>query len=78
MTRISSVPGAGRPKSAARIGIGGSVGSGKTALIEALLPRMNSRGIEVAAVTSGLFTKEDALRLAQDLRGDLVRKHMSL
>lgn len=48
---------------AARIGIGGPVGSGKTALIERLLPAMVARGTEVAVVTNDLVTKEDAERL---------------
>ena len=47
----------------ARIGIGGPVGSGKTALIEALIPVFADRGIEVAVVTNDLVTKEDARRL---------------
>ncbi len=49
--------------SAARIGIGGPVGSGKTALIERLIPELGRRGIECAVVTNDLVTKEDALRL---------------
>lgn len=47
----------------ARIGIGGPVGSGKTALIEALIPVFRDRGIELAVVTNDLVTKEDARRL---------------
>ena len=47
----------------ARIGIGGPVGSGKTALIEALIPEFKARGIEIAVVTNDLVTKEDARRL---------------
>ena len=49
--------------SAARIGIGGPVGSGKTALIEALIPRFAARGVSLAVVTNDLVTKEDAERL---------------
>lgn len=49
--------------SAARVGIGGPVGSGKTALIEKLLPLLKARGTEVAVVTNDLVTKEDAERL---------------
>ena len=41
---------------AARVGIGGPVGAGKTALIEALLPRLSARGNEVAVVTNDLVT----------------------
>ena len=48
---------------AARIGIGGPVGSGKTALIEALLPVLDRRGIDLAIVTNDLVTEEDAERL---------------
>jgi len=48
---------------AARVGVGGPVGSGKTALIERLIPRFMARGIELAVVTNDLVTKEDAERL---------------
>ena len=52
-----------KPTSAARIGIGGPVGSGKTALIEALIPVLGARGIDLAVITNDLVTKEDAERL---------------
>ena len=52
-----------KPASAARIGIGGPVGSGKTALIEALIPLLAARGVDLAVVTNDLVTKEDAERL---------------
>src|SRR6478672_12715132 len=48
---------------AARVGIGGPVGSGKTALIERLIPVLTDRGIDLAVVTNDLVTKEDAERL---------------
>src|SRR3981189_124610 len=48
---------------AARVGIGGPVGSGKTALIEALIPVLQRRGVDLAVVTNDLLTKEDADRL---------------
>ncbi len=47
----------------ARIGIGGPVGSGKTALIEKLIPIFGKRNLEVAIVTNDLVTREDAERL---------------
>lgn len=47
----------------ARVGIGGPVGSGKTALIEALIPLFAARGVELAVVTNDLVTREDARRL---------------
>ena len=50
-------------KSAARLGIGGPVGSGKTALIEGIVPLLQAQGIEVAVVTNDLLTTEDADRL---------------
>jgi urease accessory protein len=52
-----------RETSAARIGIGGPVGSGKTALIEGLIPILTARGVDLAVVTNDLVTKEDAERL---------------
>ena len=48
---------------AARVGIGGPVGSGKTALIEALIPIFTSSNIQLGVVTNDLVTKEDANRL---------------
>lgn len=48
---------------AARVGIGGPVGSGKTALIEALLPRFAEREVEVGVITNDLVTREDAERI---------------
>jgi urease accessory protein len=49
--------------SPARIGIGGPVGSGKTALVERLIPALRARGLDLAVVTNDLVTKEDAERL---------------
>ena len=50
-------------QSAARIGIGGPVGSGKTALVERLIPAFHDADYEVAVVTNDLVTREDAERL---------------
>jgi urease accessory protein len=47
----------------ARVGIGGPVGSGKTALLEMLIPRFQSRGVDLAVVTNDLVTREDAERV---------------
>lgn len=46
-------------KSTVRVGIGGPVGSGKTALVEALCRRLTSE-FSVAVVTNDIFTREDA------------------
>ena len=53
----------GKGPGPARVGIGGPVGSGKTAVIEQLLPRLRDRGIITAVVTNDLVTREDAERL---------------
>ena len=50
-------------QTAARIGIGGPVGSGKTALVEQLIPAFHKAEYEVAVVTNDLVTREDAERL---------------
>ena len=42
-----------------RVGIGGPVGSGKTALMDALCRRFRDR-YEVAALTNDIYTREDA------------------
>jgi urease accessory protein len=46
-----------------RLGIGGPVGSGKTALIEQLVPYLQKQGRQVAVVTNDILTQEDAERL---------------
>ncbi len=48
---------------AARVGIGGPVGSGKTALIERLIPVLARRGVSLAVITNDLVTAEDAERV---------------
>lgn len=47
----------------ARVGVGGPVGSGKTALVERLIPALAARGIELAVITNDLVTQEDAERI---------------
>jgi len=47
-----------------RVGIGGPVGSGKTALMEQLCKRLRSR-FEIAAITNDIYTKEDARILVE-------------
>ncbi len=42
-----------------RVGVGGPVGSGKTALIDTLCKSMRSR-YEIAVVTNDIYTREDA------------------
>jgi urease accessory protein len=52
------------PHGPLRVGIGGPVGSGKTALMEALCRAFRDR-YEVCAITNDIYTKEDALILAR-------------
>src|SRR3954468_16033946 len=48
-----------KDKQALRVGVAGPVGSGKTALMDALCKRLRDQ-YEVAAVTNDIYTKEDA------------------
>jgi urease accessory protein len=47
------------PHGPLRVGIGGPVGSGKTALMEVLCKRMRDR-YDLCAITNDIYTKEDA------------------
>jgi urease accessory protein len=47
-----------------RVGIGGPVGSGKTALMEQLCKRLRDR-LNIAAITNDIYTKEDARILVE-------------
>ena len=49
-------------KQALRVGVGGPVGSGKTALVDTLCKRLRDR-FEIAVVTNDIYTREDALFL---------------
>ena len=42
-----------------RVGVGGPVGTGKTALMDALCKRFSPR-YDIAAITNDIYTKEDA------------------
>ena len=57
--------------STCRIGVGGPVGSGKTALIEALTPRLLERGYKVLIITNDIVTTEDAKHVRKTLKGIL-------
>lgn len=50
-----------------RVGIGGPVGSGKTALIEALVPVLIGRGHRPAVITNDIYTQEDAHHVRRTL-----------
>jgi urease accessory protein len=55
-----------------RIGVGGPVGSGKTALVEALVPRLIDRGHRPLVVTNDIITFEDAEHVRRTLAGLLA------
>ena len=59
-----------------RIGIGGPVGSGKTALIEAVTPRLLEMGYKVLVITNDVVTTEDAKHVRKMLKGILVEERI--
>jgi urease accessory protein len=67
-------PAATQRKDTLRVGVGGPVGSGKTALVDALCKRMRSAH-EIAVVTNDIYTREDAefLIRSQALTPDRIR-----
>ena len=54
-----------------RVGIGGPVGSGKTALIERLVPLLMAAGRSVLVVTNDIVTREDERHVKATLAGVL-------
>jgi urease accessory protein len=68
MSRFAGV----RAPGIARIGIGGPVGSGKTALIEELVPLLIAAGHSPLVVTNDIFTSEDAQHVRRTLAGVLA------
>lgn len=63
-------------KNTCRIGIGGPVGSGKTALIETLTPRLLAKGLKVVIITNDIVTTEDAQHVRRILRGTLAQERI--
>src|SRR4249919_804632 len=63
-------------KKIVRIGIGGPVGSGKTALVEALTPHLIDRGAKVLIVTNDVVTTEDAKHVQRTLKGVLIEERI--
>jgi urease accessory protein len=56
---MNALPKLDPPKSPLRVGVGGPVGSGKTALMDALCKAFRTR-YDIAAITNDIYTKEDA------------------
>jgi len=61
-------------KKITRIGVGGPVGSGKTAIIEAITPVLIDMGVKVLIITNDVVTTEDAKHVQRTLKGILVEE----
>jgi urease accessory protein len=49
------------------VGIGGPVGSGKTALIERVVPILSAKGYKIGIISNDVVSKEDAERIRKNL-----------
>lgn len=63
-------------KKIVRIGVGGPVGSGKTALIEAITPMLINMGVRMLVITNDVVTTEDAKHVQRTLKGVLVEERI--
>lgn len=63
-------------KKITRIGIGGPVGSGKTAIIECITPKLLDLGVKVLIITNDVVTTEDAKHVQRTLKGVLVEERI--
>src|SRR4029077_4915364 len=63
-------------KKITRIGVGGPVGSGKTALIEAMTPLFIDMGVRILIITNDVVTTEDAKHVQGTLKGILVEERI--
>lgn len=63
-------------KKISRIGVGGPVGSGKTAIIEAITPELVRMGAKILVVTNDVVTTEDAKHVQRTLKGILVEERI--
>src|ERR671918_2883854 len=53
-----------------RVGIGGPVGSGKTMLIEQIVPILSAKGYKAGIISNDVVSKEDAERMRRNLVTD--------
>src|SRR3981081_1921389 len=60
-----------------RVGVGGPVGSGKTALIEQLVPRLVASGRKVLDVTHEIFCREDEMHVRATLDGVIEQSRIA-
>jgi urease accessory protein len=68
---MASENGANGARRPFRVGVGGPVGSGKTALIEALVPLVIARHFSPVVITNDIFTQLDAEHVRATLAGVL-------
>lgn len=59
-----------------RIGVGGPVGSGKTAIVEAITPKLMGLGVRILIITNDVVTTEDAKHVQRTLKGVLVEERI--
>jgi urease accessory protein len=59
-----------------RVGVGGPVGSGKTALIERVVPLLVGSGRSVVVLTNDILTREDEMHVKRSLRGVLAEERV--
>lgn len=60
-----------RNRSIPKLGIGGPVGSGKTRLIEILVPILSKKGYRCCIISNDVISKEDAERMKRTLATEL-------
>src|SRR5580765_1635340 len=63
-------------KKITRIGVGGPVGSGKTAIIEAMTPIFFKMGVKILIITNDVVTTEDAKHVRRTLKGVMVEERI--
>jgi urease accessory protein len=63
-------------KKITRVGVGGPVGSGKTALIEAITPLLIDMGVRILVITNDVVTTEDAKHVQRTLKGILIAERI--
>jgi urease accessory protein len=63
-------------KKIVRIGVGGPVGSGKTAIVETITPRLLELGIKILIITNDVVTTEDAKHVQRTLKGVLIQERI--
>jgi len=63
-------------KKITRIGVGGPVGSGKTAIIEAMTPLFVKMGVKILIITNDIVTTEDAKHVQRTLKGILLEERI--